>query len=536
MRFVEKMSSNARKVFVCLVILCSSLVWTISCQSGNCSKDSECPDGQYCSDSQCGWDCKEDRDCSSAQICTSRGKCQGQGNVEQSPSEVNIPNGENNTRPDASTNDKTSAPENVNTDSAQICSPNQSRCDGNTLKTCNSSGTAESSTSCSNGCENGSCKTQGCSQECKPPWSRNCSNTNGYTVCAENPETGCFENSKFIGCQEGNQCKSGKCEGGCNRPEVMVVLDRSSSMQGTRWTYTKSALSSFLNEYSKGGVKFGMRLFPNNQCNAGTIQPIKENHASSLIKQLTAPNASSSTPIAKALSGLSSAFGDPTDSEVVILITDGTETCNKAEDAIKSIKILRSRGAVVHVIAIGSGADITSLDQFAAAGGTEKSKAAKSETELLSVLEGILTPLNLCCQKGISYCGDKCCQAGQTCYKGQCCTPNCNRDGKKRDCGTNNDGCGGSCGTCPKQATCIRETCHGWTSDCIKAPAELYCGTVCSQRNMECSINCPSIKSAHAHFSTEKDCKAFTNQLVITSNCSGPIRTPGWVRCCCQPK
>lgn len=40
-------------------------------------------------------------------------------------------------------------------------------------------------------------------------------------------------------------------------------------------------------------------------------------------------------------------------------------------------------------------------------------------------------------------CGSTCCGSGQTCYQTKCCTPNC----QGKSCG--DDGCGGSCGTCP---------------------------------------------------------------------------------------
>ena len=45
------------------------------------------------------------------------------------------------------------------------------------------------------------------------------------------------------------------------------------------------------------------------------------------------------------------------------------------------------------------------------------------------------------------------CASSQTCYQGKCCTPNCDRpDGTQKNCGS--DGCGGICGSCPKELEC----------------------------------------------------------------------------------
>ncbi|MBM4372523.1 MAG: hypothetical protein FJ098_12760 [Deltaproteobacteria bacterium] len=63
------------------------------------------------------------------------------------------------------------------------------------------------------------------------------------------------------------------------------------------------------------------------------------------------------------------------------------------------------------------------------------------------------------CACAYAACGDHCCPKGLVCHGDQCCVPQC--EGK--ECG--DDGCGGSCGTCPAvapvcdQGTCALE-CH----------------------------------------------------------------------------
>ena len=53
---------------------------------------------------------------------------------------------------------------------------------------------------------------------------------------------------------------------------------------------------------------------------------------------------------------------------------------------------------------------------------------------------------------GAQTCTPKCAKT-QVCFKGKCCTPNCDRpDGTQKECGA--DGCGGTCGNCPPNQDC----------------------------------------------------------------------------------
>ncbi len=63
------------------------------------------------------------------------------------------------------------------------------------------------------------------------------------------------------------------------------------------------------------------------------------------------------------------------------------------------------------------------------------------------------------------------CGKGQKCVGGECvaCEPSC--DGKS--CG--DDGCGGSCGSCPADAQCIAGACHGGPG-CVATPGTTGCG------------------------------------------------------------
>lgn len=77
-----------------------------------------------------------------------------------------------------------------------------------------------------------------------------------------------------------------------------------------------------------------------------------------------------------------------------------------------------------------------------------------------------------CCESADQCCDGECCPAGYVCSGEETCVsclPNC--DG--RDCG--DDGCGGSCGTCPDGSGCLRNgtcaiLCPGGLGDEAVAP------------------------------------------------------------------
>ena len=55
------------------------------------------------------------------------------------------------------------------------------------------------------------------------------------------------------------------------------------------------------------------------------------------------------------------------------------------------------------------------------------------------------------CEEGGIWCVDSCCKAGDVCYQGLCCEPQCG------NCG--DDECGGSCGTCDDGLPCTEDVC-----------------------------------------------------------------------------
>jgi hypothetical protein len=316
----------------------------------------------------------------------------------------------------------------------------------------------------------------------------------------------------------------------CREAEVMVVVDRSSSMLvGDTWDWFVPGLSAAFNDHSHGNL-FGLRQFPFGEaCGVGEVLPLARR--GDLGGLLTRPEATAATPLAAALSGLEQAFGDPNDGEAIVLITDGDETCGAPEDAIAAASRMLHRGVRVYVIAVTTTANQELLDQIAAAGGSGRSQLVTSRTELEDAIAAVLADDDACrrcsaenelprCEGDVNVrCGDdddvvhedcavsgavcdpdyrRCtlpvggtcgeavelsCSNALVCHQGRCCERAC--EGKV--CG--DDGCGGSCGTCSHgecvAGQCVCEPdCQGRV--CGDDGCGGSCGT-CTQANHECS-------------------------------------------------
>lgn len=117
-------------------------------------------------------------------------------------------------------------------------------------------------------------------------------------------------------------------------------------------------------------------------------------------------------------------------------------------------------------------------------------------------------------------CGDSCCEKGQVCVSGSCCTPNC----ENRSCG--DDGCGGSCGTCPEGQTCLEES--GTCQECTEETKDAFCarmaqaGKVCGEivdknnctgeRRSESCGDCPEGKVCTAESTCADSCVPETRE------------------------
>lgn len=317
-------------------------------------------------------------------------------------------------------------------------------------------------------------------------WTSTCSGGSGYRVCVPDEGTGCSEPGLFVACAAGNACDEGVCRGGCLVPEIMLVVDRSSSMLGPLWTFTREEIIAFADDLAPG-VRFGIRTFPGSvACDPGSVTALGVDAAAAIAAALVEPAAASATPIAKSLDGLSADFGDPNQGELVILITDGSETCSDTDETLRAARQLRARGTRVEVIGVGASWDRVLLGDVAAEGGGSVWDAP-SRTELRAALRQIAATSTGCAQPA---------EGANACLGGLCARTACG-DGRHVCDGACVDDedpntCGDRCEPCPApsgaEPTCDGDAC-GWRcrsgfhlcgSSCVDNGAVATCGDRCT--------------------------------------------------------
>ncbi len=181
----------------------------------------------------------------------------------------------------------------------------------------------------------------------------------------------------------------------CQAPQVMVVVDKSSSMVnsgelpggGTKWDAATMALSDLTSSFTDN-IDFGLAVFPAvngaNSCDPGAITvPIGHHTSSEMVLGLGAPppRLGNWTPTFQTLDviGHYGPLVDGSRNNHVILITDGEQCCfNGGNDCdasqrynpIASVMHLRAEHMTVHVIGFGAAVDPLVLNRAAVAGGT----------------------------------------------------------------------------------------------------------------------------------------------------------------------
>lgn len=142
---------------------------------------------------------------------------------------------------------------------------------------------------------------------------------------------------------------------------VAVVLDASGSMLKRedgkrRMDIAKEALSSLLGERIPEGTALSLRVFGNREAGACTtdleipLQPLDPNAALETVRGIQAKNLAK-TPIGDSLAKVAEDLGDHKGDTLVLLITDGEETCGG--DAAAAIRQLRASGIQVRVNIVG---------------------------------------------------------------------------------------------------------------------------------------------------------------------------------------
>ena len=255
-----------------------------------------------------------------------------------------------------------------------------------------------------------SCSLEGqCGPWCQLGETRCSADGFGYEACGPDP-FGTGENTfgPRIPCALGDSCQAGACNrANCLETEVMIVLDRSSSMlAGGTWDWVTAGLLTKLGEREARNY-LGYREFPSGGgCSVGSVLTMDKLNVSDILWSMHDPEMDSATPIAAALQGFTQHYGDPNDGQAVILISDGDETCSTQTEALGAAAGLFRSGVPVHVLAVTQTANKAFLDQLADAGGTGTSRLVTSQAQLLTALEQVFQGLEACrCYAGTS-CAD----------------------------------------------------------------------------------------------------------------------------------
>jgi hypothetical protein len=257
-------------------------------------------------------------------------------------------------------------------------------------------------------------------RDCPPgehctPWTGVCVNGNGCVLDED--------------CDPGFACMNGACEiGGCGAssfnlsvvpPNVMIVLDRSGSMDGdvqdsdkNRWEVAKDAIAQLVNKFN-ADVRFGLVTYsgcvPGQECSAGQIVVPLGNQNAGPITGFLGPKGllylcNSGKPETSTGNTLYALIGedslqDPERGNAVLLITDGGENdeCKTVTDGADAAGKLLSQTIPVKTFVVGfSDAVIGSLKGIAEAGGTTDPFNANNPASLEAALNAIAGAVASC--------------------------------------------------------------------------------------------------------------------------------------------
>jgi len=189
------------------------------------------------------------------------------------------------------------------------------------------------------------------------------------------------------GADDGGACAYTTAEAHRIPLDIVVLLDRSGSMSGTKWIGTKNALSAFFNDPASAGIGAGLVYFPAQKpdvCNPITYAaldvPINvlPDNAFALTNSMPFDALGSNTPTYAGLKGAllsATAYQDahPTHKVVAVLATDGDPTgcLPTVIDEIASLATSARNYNGVRTYVIGvAGSTLANLNKIAAAGGT----------------------------------------------------------------------------------------------------------------------------------------------------------------------
>ena len=176
----------------------------------------------------------------------------------------------------------------------------------------------------------------------------------------------------------------------CELPYVLIVLDKSSSMNGadssgqSKWESARQAIETVTCNF-ESSISFGLMIFPYpDRCNPGeVVVDISDNNCNEIVSALGDPPPSSGnfTPIYQTLDNVLNyqPMLDQSKRRILVLITDGWQWCSDCSDqwctderfnALDSAEQLRAQGITIYVVGFGDGVDALLLNRLAYESGT----------------------------------------------------------------------------------------------------------------------------------------------------------------------
>ncbi len=190
------------------------------------------------------------------------------------------------------------------------------------------------------------------------------------------------------GSADGGGIEPGACEKRSNflvvrRPNILFLLDTSSSMEGEPMNQAKAALDEMAATVAED-VRVGIGGFPVHQgCTSERLLQVGDHDEEAIEMSYSGLTAGGGTPTGRALKFVREGSWlvddeDPADDErrkAVVLITDGepndSEICDPADEASAEAANLADQGSPVYVVGFRAEGDPDVLDAIAEAGGTE---------------------------------------------------------------------------------------------------------------------------------------------------------------------
>jgi Mg-chelatase subunit ChlD len=169
--------------------------------------------------------------------------------------------------------------------------------------------------------------------------------------------------------------------------DLYIMLDRSGSMQGSKWSSVTSAIDTFVKDTASIGLGVGLDFFPDTpECSSSTystpsvpigVLPNNATNISGALVSVASPYGG--TPTVPAMQGAVDytsnwSFQNPTHVVVIVLATDGVP--NDCSSSVGGVATLAQNAAnqnpAILTFVIGVGSALTNLNQIAAAGGTKQ--------------------------------------------------------------------------------------------------------------------------------------------------------------------